>query len=342
MRQSQFLTGLLPTAFGLLLCVGCSDDAHISGPGGLGSNFGLSNPTLTLCSDAFCINGQKTFLVGMSYYGGLGASDAALQRDLNDMERYGFNWLRVWAQWDVNGNVSALSPSGAQQEPYFSQLQRLIQSCAQRGIIVDVSLAHGEFPFPVTVSDHLTCVTTLAQELRPYRNVYFDVCNEFDINSNLTVAEIGDLVTTVKRLDPDRLCTASTGDRLNPHELFTIGHVDFLTPHLNRLPDTSRYTFGAVVQLKSSGNQVNVHLQEPFRRGYDLRQAAGELPEWTAQDFLDDLSGAKLAGAAGWCLHNGDTYGGAPYKSFDLRQQRLFDQFDPVEMQVAKQIVRYQ
>jgi len=36
------------------------------------------------------------FLYGISYYAGLGASEEFLQKDLDDMKRYGFNWIRVW------------------------------------------------------------------------------------------------------------------------------------------------------------------------------------------------------------------------------------------------------
>jgi hypothetical protein len=39
-------------------------------------------------------------------------------------------------------------------------------------------------------------------------------------------------------------------------------------------------------------------------------------------------------GAAGWCFHNGDARDGPdsqPRRSFDLRDKRLFDQFDEQE-----------
>ncbi len=42
----------------------------------------------------FTINGKPTFLLGISYYGALGASEDFLRRDLDDLQRLGFNWLR--------------------------------------------------------------------------------------------------------------------------------------------------------------------------------------------------------------------------------------------------------
>ncbi|HRZ93898.1 MAG TPA: hypothetical protein P5022_13395, partial [Candidatus Paceibacterota bacterium] len=54
---------------------------------------------LGLESARFTLNGQPVFLLGISYYGGLGASDPSIQQDLDDIQRHGFNWIRVWATW---------------------------------------------------------------------------------------------------------------------------------------------------------------------------------------------------------------------------------------------------
>jgi len=75
------------------------------------------------------------------------------------------------------------------------------------------------------------------------------------------------------------------------------------------------------------GRVVPVHFQEPLRRGY---------ANWNPQpgDFVRDLQGAKVGGAAGWCFHNGDQRGASaslPRRSFDLREKRLFDQLDEAE-----------
>lgn len=330
---------LLLLTLSILFC-GCGNDVSITGPGGIGGgHFGSS--ALTICGDAFCINGNREFLLGISYYGALTASDGNIQRDLDDMVRYGFNWVRVWATWAYTQDVSVITPYGGIREPYMGRLKRFIGDCNSHGIIVDVSLAHGEYPYPTSFSDHLMCVTTLAQELAPYRNVYFDVSNEFDVDGLLDLSKIGDLITAIKQVDPGRLCTASgSGEDINAY--FQVGHVDFLAPHLSRDSGAEHLTFSSVVGLKSSAiAPVGVHLQEPFRRGYDLRHAAGEVPPFVAQNFLDDLSSAVLSGAAGWCFHNGATYKGAPYKSFDMSTQRLFEQLDEEEMEVVRNVKRY-
>src|SRR5205085_4909473 len=82
-------------------------------------------------------------------------------------------------------------------------------------------------------------------------------------------------------------------------------------------------------QLRQLGRIVPVQYQEPFRRGY----SRGWNP--VAADFVRDALAARDAGAAGWCFHNGDQRGtaeGKPRRSFDLREQRLFEQLDSEEL----------
>src|SRR5437667_7278755 len=52
----------------------------------------------------FTLNGRPTFLLGISYYGALSASEEVWRQDLADIKRYGFNWIRVWATWNSFSN----------------------------------------------------------------------------------------------------------------------------------------------------------------------------------------------------------------------------------------------
>ena len=92
----------------------------------------------------FTIDGKPTFLLGISYYGALGASPETVRKDLDDIERLGFNWIRVWATWSGFGNpVSAVDSDGKPREPFFSRLRELLADCDRRGMIVDVTLSRG-------------------------------------------------------------------------------------------------------------------------------------------------------------------------------------------------------
>jgi hypothetical protein len=43
----------------------------------------------------FTVNGKPTFLLGISFYGAPGSSKNFILKDLDDMQKYGFNWFRL-------------------------------------------------------------------------------------------------------------------------------------------------------------------------------------------------------------------------------------------------------
>ena len=54
---------------------------------------------LTVQDGRFALNGSPVFLLGISYYGALGASDEIVRSDLDGLESRGLRWIRVWATW---------------------------------------------------------------------------------------------------------------------------------------------------------------------------------------------------------------------------------------------------
>ena len=73
---------------------------------------------------AFEIDGKKVFLLGCSYYGGAGASEESWKRDLDEMQKVGINWIRVWATWGAMGkDVSAVDGEGKIRAEYFEKLK---------------------------------------------------------------------------------------------------------------------------------------------------------------------------------------------------------------------------
>lgn len=290
----------------------------------------------------FTINDKPAFLLGISYYAGLGASEGFITRDLDDMRRSGFNWLRVWATWTAfDHDVSAVDVQGRPREPFLGRLKWLVAECDRRGLVVDVTLTRNRSGVLPDHESHLRAVETLVATLKPYRNWYLDLANERDVGDDrhVSVEELKRLRDRVRRLDSQRLVTASFGGHDLSIEdiresLQTIG-LDFLSPHRPRSPEspgqTETETRRCLDLMTEIGRVVPVHHQEPFRRGYQ-----GWEP--TAEDFLTDLRGAVAGGAAGWCLHNGaqrNAPGQQPRRSFDLRDRRLFDQLDEEEQEVV-------
>jgi hypothetical protein len=305
---------------------------------------------LSVTGTRFTLDGKPTFLLGISYYGALGATDETVRLDLDDMRRDGFNWVRVWATWTSGGeDVSAVHPDGSPREPHLTRLRKLVEACDARGMAVDVTLsreAASNRPARLkTPGEHRRAVETLVTALRPYRNWYLDLSNERNVRDGRFTPheELKALRQRVRELDPGRLVTAShsSGDDELLDEIETYvksDGVDFLAPHRPRDAGSPKQTEAAtglfLNKTKGLGRVVPVHYQEPFRRGY-----AGWDP--AAEDYLTDLRGAVRGNAAGWCLHNGDqrtTRDRRPGRSFDLRELRLYDQLDEVEMAVARQV----
>ena len=118
---------LLPIT-ALLLMPGLASTAESSNAtNGTGTVLGIDQGRFTL-------NGKPVFLLGFSYYGGLGAPPEFIRLDLADFRRRGFNWLRVWATWasgDVD--VSAVDAQGGARELYLGRLKWLIAECDRRG-----------------------------------------------------------------------------------------------------------------------------------------------------------------------------------------------------------------
>jgi hypothetical protein len=276
---------------------------------------------LGIAGNRFTIDGQPVFLLGISYYGALGAPDALIRQDLDDLQKLGFNWIRVWATWSAfENNVSAVDDSGRGREPYLKKLKWLVAECERRTIVVDVTLTRGEGRLGhvhlATLETHLRALETLASELKPWRNWYVDVANEHNLRSKtvaskfVSIDDARRLRDDVKRIDGRRLVTISYVGDVSKEEVRRYvleAQVDFLSPHRPRNArspgETQRTTQQYLAEMRELGRVVPVHYQEPFRTDF----SKGWQP--TVKDFVADLSGARAGGAAGWCFHNGETPG---------------------------------
>jgi hypothetical protein len=307
---------------------------------------------LTIQETRFALNGTPRFLYGISYYGALGASEEFIRHDLDDMEKHGFNWFRMWATWAAFDNdVSAVDvTSGEPREPFLGKLKWLVGECDRRGMVVDVTLSRGNGrtgPARLQAHEaHRRAVETLVTALKPYRNWYLDLSNERNIQDKrfTSFEELKELRELVRRLDPKRLITASHAGDIGREDLreylLTVG-VDFISPHRPRSAESPGQTEARSRQylawMKEVDRIVPLHYQEPFRRGFG---------RWEPQaaDFVSDARGALAGGAAGWCLHNGrdeDSPDGRPRRSFDLREKRLFDQLDQEERAAIKSLTGF-
>jgi len=288
---------------------------------------------------SFEIDGKKVFLLGCSYYGGVGAPEETWKRDLDQMQKCGMNWIRVWATWGVLGkDVSSVDSAGNLRQENFSNLKRLIEECDRRGMVMDVTLSRGQRL--VTFESHRRAVENLLRELKASTNWYLDLANERNVGDARFVSfqELKKLRDLAKGLDEKRLITAShAGDlaREDVQKYLKEVRVDFLSVHRPRTAGTASETQAKVAEvvkwMAEMGTVAPVNLDEPFRRGYGRWQPM-------AEDFMTDLKGARSGGAAGWCFHNGLEGKGKPARSFDLAERSLFEQLDDEEGKFLKSL----
>lgn len=327
---------LLPIAVLLLMPWLAAAAESLNATNGTGTVLGIDQSRFTL-------NGKPVFLLGFSYFGGLGASEEFIRQDLVDFRRRGFNWLRVWATWaSGEADLSAVDARGAPREPYLTRLKWLVAECDREGMVVDVTLSRGKPRLP-DFAAHQRAVETLVLALKTHRNWYLDLANEHDVRDARYVpeTEIKTLRQEVRNLAPERLVTASFGGDVDPAAVgkaLVDAGLDFLCPHRARTPEsasqTEAQTRAGLAALKELGRVVPILYQEPFRRGYGKWQPV-------ADDYLRDLRGAVAGGAAGWCFHNGEQGEApdhAPRRSFDMSRKRLFEQIDREERRVVDEV----
>jgi len=305
------------------------------------ANGSQASTTLGISDSRFTLNGKPAFLYGISYYGALGASEDFIRRDLDDLQRYGFNWIRVWANWRAFGaDAAAVDGEGRPMPAGLEKLKWLLEECDRRGLIVDATFSRGNGATGPrrlqTLDAHRRAVETVVTALKPWRNWYLDLSNERNIQDKrfTSIDDLKQLRELARRLHPALLVTASHGGDVPADELreyLETVKVDFISPHRPRDAQSPAQaeakTKEYLAQMKQIGRVVPAHYQEPFRRGYGKWEPK-------AEDFVADLRGALAGGAAGWCFHNGgehDAPDSQPRRSFDLREKRLFDQLDREE-----------
>ena len=157
----------------------------------------------------FTLEGKPAFLLGISYYGALGAPEDFIRRDLDDLQDHGFNWLRVWATWAAfDHDVSCVDANGQRREPFLGKLQWLVAECDRRGLVVDVTLTRNAERL-ADLESHQRAVEFIVQALKPHSNWYLDLANEGDVRDDryVSAAELKRLRELVRRFDPERLVT---------------------------------------------------------------------------------------------------------------------------------------
>ncbi len=278
-------------------------------------NSAASSAKVGVSGEYFTINGEERFLLGVSLFDAINLSSSNLESDLDYLEENGYNLIRVWADWSWQnhkwGRDSTVYTKSGGLNNTISQLKKVIEESAKRGIVVDLAIQDTNPYFYSDGEDfskRLKAAREITRALKDYDNLFFDLCNEYDHGGDdfypMSVSEARQIAQAVKLEDSDRLITiSSTGKHLVDKngnlngsnlaaQINTIG-VDIVSPHFYRDNSWWSAVGERTAKVKSGSRGKPVYIQEENYYPGDS----------SASHFVESAKRAKNAEAAGWIFH---------------------------------------
>jgi SSS family solute:Na+ symporter len=197
--------------------------------------------TLSIRGTHFYRNEKHFPLTGVSFFNAIynpafNQSSDHRRQWLRKFQSYGINTLRIWSQWDnkrgfVNTcpECSLYRPDGSLRADRLATLKEILADCDREGMAVElVFFSQESWHDGIKLGPAAdSAVAALARELLPYRNVIFQVWNEFS-------ERILDHVKTIRAIDPTRIVTNSPGVSSFLGDPPQNAVLDFLSPHTTR------------------------------------------------------------------------------------------------------------
>jgi hypothetical protein len=289
----------------------------------------------------FTLDGRAHFLVFISYFDAMRTSLASLESDFRYLRTNGFDGIRIFPNWwDFRTGIrfasdTLIDGNGHARLDRLVALKNVLDLAARHGLLVDVSFAYetveglselrsdqvgtsqGALPVNrVHIDDYELGLIQITRELRAYRNIFFDIQNEYNGRiTHLDDDEVRRLCATIKTVDPKRLVTASLANEIGPEEVARRSNevgVDIVGWHESRNP-WRFYEMDELVRRAKSETTKPVYLGEPAVLDDGL----------AAQDFVTAATTAKAGGAAAWTFHTRN--------GFDLSRKSLADSMTEAE-----------
>lgn len=230
---------------------------------------------ITIKGTRFEMNGEPFEYTGISFFNAIFNEEFNQNSQVRKewMQKFldtGINVLRVWCQWDNDrGFIDAgegktiFNNDGSVKPEYLDRIKAIAGDADEKGmVILLVFFSRESWNQNLRLSDEASekGVSMLARKLKPYRNVIFQIWNEFD---NRTV----DYYKVVKSVDNKRLVTNSPG---YAGVLGTVREnvtLDFLSPHTTRKTDRHWEIACKEIAYLLEKYQKPVVDDEPARRG---------------------------------------------------------------------------
>ncbi|MBN1987554.1 MAG: cellulase family glycosylhydrolase [Prolixibacteraceae bacterium] len=206
------------------------------------ASFAQSRNKITINGTRFEMNGEPFEYTGISFFNTLynpsfNKSSDSRREYLKQLKATGINVLRVWCQWDnargfIDGGEgkTLYNADGSLKPDLVAVLNEIISDADSEGMVILLVLFSREsWNENLRLSDEASnrAVEEVAQSLIPFRNLIFQIWNEFDYRTT-------DYAKIIKKTDPDRLVTNSPGYAgiLGSDEENRF--LDFLSPHTTR------------------------------------------------------------------------------------------------------------
>ncbi|NUM55284.1 MAG: hypothetical protein HUU46_16685 [Candidatus Hydrogenedentes bacterium] len=313
---------------------------------GHGAAEGVITPELEVSGDHFTVDSQPRFLVFVSYFDAMRASDETLESDFRYLRANGFDGIRIFPNWwDFRreiafGGDTLLNGKGQIRLERFSALERILELAAQHGLLVDVSFAYetvlglsnlteqqvgtsqGLLPVnQVRLDDYEHALFYVAGGLRDYRHIFLDIQNEYNGRiTHLSDDEVRRLRAAIKNADPHRLVTASLANEIGPEEVARRSNevnVDIVGWHESRNP-WQFDAMDALVKRARGATTKPIYMGEPALLEDGL----------TVESVITAVTKAKAGGAAAWTFHTRN--------GFDLSKQSLVESMTEPERRFAE------
>ena len=197
---------------------------------------------ITTSGTRFLLDGRPFPYTGVTFFNAIynsafNQSSAERVRWMGRFKKYGITVLRIWGQWDSKRGFadncpecSLYYPDGRLRQPHLDRLKQIAADADSQGMVIELTLfafqswREGMLLPPEAMDRALTAIT---REMRPYRNVTFQVWNEFSDH-------VIDHVKSIRAADPKRLVTNCPGYASELGDTEQNRVLDYLTPHTSR------------------------------------------------------------------------------------------------------------
>ncbi|MBL8220635.1 MAG: hypothetical protein JNL62_15495 [Bryobacterales bacterium] len=227
------------------------------------------------------IQGTRFYMDGKPFaYTGLSFFNAIYNANFRKAEtewfgrfrKYGINVLRVWGQWDSKrGYVDTCETctlyqaDGSLRMQHVARLKELLAAADREGFAIELVLFSQESwhaGIRLEEKESVAAATALARELMAFRNVTFQIWNEFSRHT-------APVIEAIKKVDAKRIVTSSPGGAgvllASPEETRLM---DYFTPHTTRQRQGKPWEVGpAELEFLLKRYRKPVVDDEPARNG---------------------------------------------------------------------------